>query len=434
MSRTTRAHALAFEPSGAGTAGRDALFLVFYLLSCIGATPFVDLSKEATLDPAVSGNLIGQLSMIAMTLALGAFLVATRQLFVLRYAITPVLVATLAWFALSVVYSNHADIASRRLVLGAMMIFQAIALLAIPMTKRDLARLLGLGTLIVLLISFAGILLVPDLAIHQAYEVREPELAGDWRGPFGHKNGAAAVMAMFIFIGYYASRQWNVAAGRLIMALSIVFLFFTHSKASMALTAVTALTGWMIVNARPAGKIFLTLLLPAFLALITIGSLTLSPVRDALGSLSIDASFTGRNVIWDYALTKIAERPYVGHGFQAFWSMPELLYNWTPDSPWGMRATDAHNGYLNVAVMTGYVGLTLTLLWAIVQPLRDLIKTERADFDPALTLLFVQILQFGYANAAFESVLFLGGSTVWFLMIVSVVGLGLQRAGVLRGA
>jgi len=78
-------------------------------------------------------------------------------------------------------------------------------------------------------------------------------------------------------------------------------------------------------------------------------------------------------------------------------------------------------------VMTGLVGLALTLVWAVLQPLGDLCAVRRNAFDPALTTLFVQIWIFGLLLSSVESVLFSGGDALWLLMIASIVGLRLQR-------
>jgi O-antigen ligase len=61
-----------------------------------------------------------------------------------------------------------------------------------------------------LAICYLGILLVPDLAWCIATDLREPGLDGNWRGSFGHKNIAAAVMAMLLFS---ASTSFVPAAG-----------------------------------------------------------------------------------------------------------------------------------------------------------------------------------------------------------------------------
>ena len=46
--------------------------------------------------------------------------------------------------------------------------------------------------------------------------------------------------------------------------------------------------------------------------------------------------------------------------------------------------------------------------------------------DVALTLLFVQVWLFGLCLCGFESELFNGGSIVWFMSVVAIIGLHYQ--------
>jgi O-antigen ligase len=165
---------------------------------------------------------------------------------------------------------------------------------------------------------------------------------------------------------------------------------------------------------------------PAIIGIFTIGSVEFDSVHSLIVKFSHDPTFTGRNEIWRFALDHIAERPIIGFGYQAFWGTSELLNSWTFLQSWGLRASDAHNGFLNVAVMTGLVGLVLSLIWTFVQPLRDQIRTLPDRVDPALTTLFLQIWLFDLYISGFESELFDGGSIVWFMTIVSILGLRFQ--------
>jgi hypothetical protein len=66
------------------------------------------------------------------------------------------------------------------------------------------------------------------------------------------------------------------------------------------------------------------------------------------------------------------------------------------------------------------------MIWIVVQPLTDHIRTPPDRSDPALTLLFLQIWLFGLCVSGFESELFNGGSMIWFMMVVSIIGLHYQ--------
>jgi O-antigen ligase len=291
---------------------------------------------------------------------------------------------------------------------------------------------LAVGALIVLGLCYAGIVFLPELSIHQASDIAEPDLAGNWRGFFTHKNGAGAGMAVLIFVGIFIARTSSSILGTLIVALAGFFLLFTESKSPIRLLPLVLIVSALITRLRlPAAKLAAAISMPMIIGVLTIGSVTFHPVEQLVQGLLPDPSFTGRDEIWRFALDHIAERPILGFGFQAFWGTSELLSNWSYLESWGYRASDAHNGFLNIAVMTGIVGLAISMIWIFAQPLLDQIRTPSDRIDPALNMLFIQIWLFGLCLSGFESDLFSGGSMLWFMMIVSIIGLRYQATAAL---
>jgi O-antigen ligase len=412
---------------------RDALFLATVLLTWFTVSPFQDLSDPHLLEAKDSGDLISQAGAVLLTGALVAFAVFRRTVMVTR-AVTLPLVATFVVFALSAVLSAYPDVAARRLVLAAFTVFQASLLLLLPYGRQHFARLLAIAAIIILAACYFGVAFLPHLSIHQASDVSEPELAGDWRGFFTHKNGAGGGMVLLIFIGLFVCRAWNRFVGVAIIAAAAVFLYFTQSKSPINLLPVVLVLSYVIPRVRGVlPMLALVVGVPLAIDFLTVGSVMFEPIANLVGSLISDPTFTGRDVIWSFALEKLAQRPLFGYGFEAFWSMPDLLAAWSFQESWGLRASDAHNGYLNLAVTTGLVGLAVSLVWIVLQPLADLRRACAQGCDPALTTLFVQIWLFGLCLAGFESVFFAGGSALWFLVIVAIVGLRFQAIAKSRG-
>jgi O-antigen ligase len=405
---------------------RDVLFLTTFLLIWLTASPFPDLSDPKLLEPNGDGNFIGQVLAILVTLALGAFVLVKRTHVVLK-ALTPILILTFLWFACSAALSLYPGLAARRLVLAALTVFQAAVFLLVPRGRDHFSRLLAAGALIVLMLCYAGIIFLPELSIHQSTDLAEPDLAGNWRGFFTHKNGAGAGMVVLVFIGIFVARTSSSFLGALIIALAAIFLAFTESKSSIRLLPVVLGLGVLLTRLRnPVAKFIAAISVPAIIAILTIGSVEFDSIHALVGAWLSDPTFTGREEIWRFTLDHISERPVVGFGFQAFWGTPELVSNWSYLQSWGYRASDAHNGYLNIAVMTGLVGLAVSMIWIFVQPLRDHIRAPADRADPPLNMLFLQIWLFGLCLSGFESELFSGGSVLWFMMVVSIIGLRYQ--------
>jgi len=411
---------------------RDTLFLATFLLTWITVSPFTDLSDPHPAGSSLQGDVVSQAATLLLTGALAAFAIVKRTSLVFRVA-TPLLVLTLSWFAWSAVLSPFADIALRRVVLAALTIFQASVFILLPYGREHFARLLAVSALVVLAVCYFGVVFLPKVSIHQATEILEPEHAGSWRGPFPHKNGAGAAMAVLIFIGIFVSRAWNAVAGGLIIVFASTFLLFTHAKSPLYLLPVVILVTHFIPRVRSSFLILVLVLgLPVAINLMTVGSVVFEPVGGLVQRLLPDPTYTGRDEIWQFALDSIAKRPLLGYGFEAFWETPELLTAWNSKESWAHLATNAHNSYLDLAVTTGIVGLVLASAWVIFRPFIDFRRGRAVGADTALAALFLQIWVFQLYLSAFETSLFTTRNALWFMMLVSIIGLRFQSIAASR--
>ena len=419
---STLDHAVPQEIAGGERLVRNFLFLATFLLAWFTVSPFPDLGQQAPAG-GTGGDLASQASAILMTGALALYVLLKRPPLLTR-AVTLSLILTLAAFAVSAVLSSYPDVAGRRLVLAIFNIFQAAVLVLLPYGREHFARLLALAAIIILAACYFGVAFLPQFSIHQATDIAEPGLAGDWRGFFTHKNGAGAGMVLLIFIGIFIYRAWNRTIGIGIVLLSAVFLYFTHSKSPINLLPVVLLISYLVPRLR-SGVVAFGLIagVPLMLNLLSVGSVMFAPIRDLIAHVMSDPTYTGRDVIWQFALDHVRQRPLFGFGFEAFWGMPDLVADWNYLESWGYRASDAHNGYLNLAVTTGLVGLGLSLWWIIAQPFADYWRGRFQASDRPLVTLLLQIWFFALCLGCYESVFFVGGSGQWFLTMSAIVGL-----------
>jgi exopolysaccharide production protein ExoQ len=71
-------------------------------------------------------------------------------------------------------------------------------------------------------------------------------------------------------------------------------------------------------------------------------------------------SLSGRDEIWRIVLTQQAN-PLLGAGYESFWLGPRLVRIWASGQG---TINEAHNGYLEVYLNLGYIGLSLLFLFA----------------------------------------------------------------------
>jgi O-antigen ligase len=74
--------------------------------------------------------------------------------------------------------------------------------------------------------------------------------------------------------------------------------------------------------------------------------------------LGRDATLTDRTVIWEILVDLARERPWLGRGYGGFWFSD--VYLWFADR-WG-AIDHAHNGYMDLWLELGYVGLAMFVL------------------------------------------------------------------------
>jgi O-antigen ligase len=399
---------------------RSALFVGVFLIIWISFHPFVNLA-EPPAEVTEGGNRINQIgySLLFLVLATWTYLNGLSRL---RLLMRPTLVAMILWFVASAALSWDPALAGRRLIFSLMLMAIGAMVLLLPRNQRHFADLIAAAVVIVLLVSYLGVALTPSLAVHQATDFLEPEHAGNWRGVFPHKNQAGAAMAVFSFVGLFIARTRNLALGLLIVALSVTFLAFSHSKTAIGLFPVALLMAEIVARVPRLLAVATALALVVVLNVLTVGSVYSEAVRSLLDATISDSSFTGRTDIWQFAIAHLAERPVFGFGFSSFWGTEYVVYGLSQSLTWANAATDAHNAYLNLALTVGIPGLVLAIAWIVVLPVADFCRAREAGRTP-LQMLFLRVWLFGLLASCFESVLFQQIGEVWFLMLTAAFGL-----------
>jgi O-antigen ligase len=270
--------------------------------------------------------------------------------------------------------------------------------------------------LIVLVLCYLGVVFAPSLSIHQSSDFLEPELAGDWRGVFGHKNEASAVMVLFTFIGLFVGRIRGAIVGAVIFVPALTFLVFTQSKTSLAMLPFVLIISTIMARVRrPAIGIAIALSGVAIFNILSVGSIYSEAMRKLLDLVLTDSTFTGRTEVWQFVLDHVMERPITGFGFASFWGTPEVVYGMGGYTIWANTAGHAHNGYLDLALTIGIPGAVLVILWLVVLPLMDFYRSPHERSAVPLEVLFLRVCLFAAYGSCFESMLLQEGGAALFL-------------------
>ncbi len=260
------------------------------------------------------------------------------------------------WAAISMLWSGAPDITFRRVIAILLTSLYALVLyLRYPF--QSFLRLLGVAFFIAIISSIIMVVLKPDWGINTAVQ------EGAWRGIFYHKNnlGKVSVFALCFF-----AMLWSLCRNRgqrLFWAgafvLGMVTLLGSRSVSALVVFGTMTLGTFLIRVARPLRKVWLTL----FLVILVIGSgailLILQNSEVLFEALGRDVSLTGRVPLWQ-ALIPMGLRQPLGYGYGAFW----LGWSGPSAEVWSQfdfLYPNSHNGFLELWLDLGWVGLVLSI-------------------------------------------------------------------------
>lgn len=258
-------------------------------------------------------------------------------------------------------WSIDPGVTQRRVI--AMAISSAFAIyLGVAFTGRHLPRMLMLASLLMGVGSLIMVVVNPTIGVHQL------ENAGLWRGLWYEKNQMGLVMSAGAVAA--AACLASDARRRLLPAITLlvttILVLATQSKTSLLclILGVGAVGGlWAMKRGGAAFSIvaiWFGVVLTAVAAFIFI-----TDPATVLKALGKDPSLTGRTDIWEALMREVAERPWTGFGYQAFWgreSVPAAFIR--AETQWPVPS--AHNGWIDLLIQLGWpgavtVGLTVAV-------------------------------------------------------------------------
>ena len=351
------------------------LFLVIPLFNYLGAkislTPPNSLTGITGFDPV-------NMAIQAFVLAMGAgyTLLHPRRVVTLAVAAFP-FVLLFGVAGASVLWSQSPEHSLRRTVgITAQVLFVFILYAELGL-RRAMKLVLG----VVLLTVVMGLM---EAVLRPSFGFDTGFYSNAIRGVYPQKNtfGTALIhgsLALsFLMLTDDRLRRWHL----MVALVLLVMLVLARSATALVLTlTVLGLTGaWL---AARAGGLWLAALLLGS-GLVAAGGLAFTGALGVEGFYALlgkDETLTGRTEIWASVDRAIADRPWLGHGFAAFWiqglAPAELIWldlQWeTPDAHSGWREVVLQIGWVGFAALAGTALLTLGMaLWRLAGPRRAL--------------------------------------------------------------
>ena len=224
---------------------------------------------------------------------------------------------------------------------------------------KEQLHLLAWSSGIVALLSLAICLAIPSQGIQAAHL---GEIAG-WRGVLGHKNHFGRLMVFssgsFLLLALSSHKyRWVLWTG---FGLCLSLLLLSNSKTALStFLAIQMLFPFWLMLRQKSFNLRMFLLHVAFLL---VGSMfvgitySMEPILTSMGK---DMTWTGRIPLWTILLNKFAEKPLFGYGYEGFWTKEQITeIGRKMDFGWG--GGHAHNGFMEIALALGLVGLSISV-------------------------------------------------------------------------
>jgi O-antigen ligase len=320
---------------------------------------------------------------------------------------------------LSVYWTYAPEVTPRRLIGLIGTTFLGVYL-AVRYDLKQQMQLLAWAMGIAIVSSFLFALLLPK------YGVMGGIHSGDWRGIYLHKNVLGKMMTLSVCLfwlllrDHQQNRFWPWTG----LFFSWILILFTTSSSALVnsvtliiLSLMLTMLGWRDKVMVPSVT-FLMVLVGCIYAWIS------ANLEAIFGLLGKDATLTGRsNLLWPSVARMIGQHPFWGYGYSGFWNgaLSEAAYVWR-DVKW--EAPHAHNGYLDLGLDLGIVGLSIFAIGFFIAFLRSLVwirKVKTTDqLWPTLYLIYYTL-----SNLT-ESSLLIQNNVAWVIYVS--IALSLQRS------
>ena len=222
-----------------------------------------------------------------------------------------------------------------------------------------LAVALGIGAVLSLFYAIA----IPEVGRHL-----DPKFDGAWRGIYSQKNNFSTTMTLTMLLFFVLSLINKSRLEKLIsrggLVFSVIMLILSTSKSGLVIFFFMLFTVLVARLFRWRGRRSVLTLDLAGLGLLGTATVLSQTWQDIVIAMGKDPTLSARTYIWAGVLLNIAQRPFLGYGRAAFW---------VPDNPRakeiGLLASHsnfvpahAHNGFLDVALELGLIGLAILVL------------------------------------------------------------------------
>src|SRR6266478_4403389 len=325
--------------------------------------------------------------------------------------------------AVSLLWSDFPDVAFKRWTKALGDLVMVLIVLTDHEPTAALKRLLARMTYVLIPLSILFIKYYPSLG--RGYGIWQGEVG--YTGVSTNKNTLGVICLIFglgtmwRILATYRDRNCEGRTRKLI-ALGVIlsmalWLFWIANSMTSLGSFLMASTLFLAANSRAAiRRPAVVHLLTAVMLVISASIVFLGVSPGVLETVGRNPTLTDRTEVWG-VLLGLVRNPFLGTGFESFWLGPRLEKMW---SVYWWHPNEAHNGYLEVFLNLGWMGVAW-LAVIIATGYRRVFCVWRSNVSTGSLLLayFYMGLVYNFTEAAFFKML--APAWIFFLFAITSV-------------
>jgi O-antigen ligase len=378
------------------------------------------------IDEYVEGNPLNRLTFLVLMSAGAVVLLRRRISWGRAIAQNPWIWLFFLWGAFSIGWSDYPTVSAKRLIKAFGNVIMALVVLSEERPYEAVAVLLRRLSFLFVPLSVLFVKYYPELG--RAYSPWNDEPM--FTGVAQQKNGLGQLC---LLAGTYF--MWVLVRARdvqfrpplhvsaVLLAMTFWLLQKSNSATSLSclvlVSVILVASRFPFVRKKPARLMGL-----GATAVVLFGILetTLGVSDEILGILGRDSTLTTRTPMW-HGLIEMVQHPLIGEGFESFWLGDRLITVW-----YMVMNTlhQAHNGYLEVFLSLGFVGLGFVLISILSGFFKIFGHLQSEHAVGILRLCFVAaVVLYNWTEATF-----VGVNNMWVLFLLGAMSVPVRAAAV----
>jgi len=324
------------------------------------------------------------------------------------------------YYTLSVAWADEPSVAVKRCFKAAGEVLVILVLITDPHPTLALKRVFTRVGFSLILLSALFIFFVPSMGTTFDPITRKTYYIGvcTWKNQLGLLCMVCGLTSLWQFLDAWGTGTIRQRIRIMLPHAAIFALAVRLTKKADAMTAYSclALASAVLVLAslkwarRQRGAVFMLVAGTVGIALFAV---FLDSAGTLLQSIGRNSTLTGRTQIWSAVLSQHIN-PLLGTGFESFWMGSRMQSVWDQSQ---QGIDESHNGYIEMYVNLGLIGLALLLL-LIINGYRHAMQLFRRDPRTGRLALafFTGSLIFSLSEAGFRML-----TPIWIAFLLSIM-------------